>query len=328
MKKFILTTTFLFQLVTALTSTNAQTDKSDKFPESPELKKVGQAGYTFLKIGVDARASGLGEASVTMENDAATLFLNPAGITSIARNSVFLGYTTWIADVQKTAAAFARNLGQWGHIAVSAAFMDYNSIEGTEIDPFDPMGYRDIGNIGLQEYVIGLTYGRRFTDRFGLGITAKYCSQDLQAKSSNVIAFDVGTIYDLRWHGIKIGMSILHFARNMKYIEETYRLPLTFNIGATIDVLSAANLENDLHQWCFFIAANNPIDYSERVHLGTEYWYKNMVALRCGYKFNYDEEGVTFGGGIRYDGFDLNYSYADFGRFLGSVNRLSMSFNF
>ncbi len=318
----------LLQLVIVVMSARAQSDQSNKFPEPPELKKVGQAGYSFLKIGVDARSAGLGEATVTLENDAATVFFNPAGITSIPKNSVFVGYTSWIADIQKTAAAYARNLGQWGHVAFSAVYMDYNTIEGTEIDPFNPMGYSDIGNIGLQEYAIGLTYGRRFTDRFGFAITAKYCSQDLQVKKSDVIAFDVGTIYDLRWHGIKIGMSIQHFARNMKYIEETYRLPLTFHIGAVVDVLSVTGIKSDVSNWNFFIEGNNPIDYSERVHLGTEYWYRNMVALRCGYKFNYDEEGLSFGGGIRYEGFDVSYSYTDFGRYLGSVSRLSASFNF
>ncbi len=328
MRRFILTVTLLWQLVTALTSAKAQNDKSDKFPESPELKKVGQAGYTFLKIGVDARSTALGEATVSLENDAAAVFFNPAGITSLPNNSVFVGYTIWIADIQKTAAAYARNLGQLGHVAFSAVFMDYNTIEGTEIDPFNPMGYRDIGNIGLQEYAIGLTYGRRFTDRFGFAITAKYCSQNLQVKNSDVIAFDVGTIYDLRWHGIKIGMSIQHFARNMKYVEETYRLPLTFHIGAVVDVLSLTGISSNISDWNFFIEGNNPIDYSERLHLGTEYWYRKMVALRCGYKFNYDEEGVAFGGGIRYDGLDVSYSYTDFGRYLGSVSRVSASFNF
>ncbi|MBN2092956.1 PorV/PorQ family protein [candidate division KSB1 bacterium] len=328
MKKLIFLITYIL-IALIVTSIQAQTgDVIEKFPDAPKLKKVAQAGYTFLKIGVDARTTGFGEAGVTLEGDVSTVFFNPAGITSIKGYSVFTGYTTWFADIQKTAIAAGFELNKIGHFAISAAMMDYNSVEGTAIDITNPLGYRDTGNLGIQEYVVGLTYGRRFTDRFGVALTAKYCAQDLIAKKSNIFAIDVGTLYDIRWKGLKIGMSIQHFAPNMKYVEETFQLPLTFQIGAQANLLSFINIESNMYRLDFHLAACNPIDYSERFHFGLEYWFKDIISLRGGYKSNYDEEGISMGVGVRYTGIHFNYSFADFGPFLGSVNRFSANINF
>ncbi len=299
-----------------------------EFPEQPSLKKVGQAGYTFLKIGVDARSTAMGEAGVTLEGEASNIFFNPAGITAISDNSVFVGYTTWIADIQKSAVAGVKNLGSWGYVGLSAIYMDYNTIEGTEIDPFSPLGYKDIGNIDVQEYAIGLTYGRRFTDRFGFAATARFCYQDLVVDQSQIVAFDVGTIYHIGWHGVKVGMSIQHFATDMEYVDESFRLPLTFHIGASADILSFTHFDSEEHDLDLVLEGNNPIDYSERFHIGTEYWFRQMFALRAGYKFNYDEENLSLGAGLRYKGIHFDYSYASFGEFLGSVNRFSMHMTF
>jgi len=48
-----------------------------------------------------------------------------------------------------------------------------------------------------------------------------------------------------------------------------------------------------------------------------------MFALRAGYKFNYDEEGLTVGVGFRLRGVKLDYAYSDLGVF-NAVNRLSI----
>lgn len=325
MKNWII---FLTLVCLCLPLTSQSQTENNRFGDSKSLKKVGQAGYTFLKIGMDARNTALGEAGVTLEGDASTIFFNPAGITSIEGQSVFAGHTAWIADIGKSALAYAVNLKQWGIIGVSALYMDYNTIEGTEIDPFSPVGYTDIGNIDVQEYAIGLTYGYRFTDKFGLAVTAKYCYQDLYAVWSDKVAFDVGTIYDIGWNGMKVGMSIQHFSTNEKYVAESFQLPLTFHIGGSLDLLDVVNIESTRHDLDFLFEGNNPIDYSERFHLGLEYWYNEFVALRAGYKINYDEEGLTLGAGVNYRGMHVGYSYTSMGTYLGAANRLSLNYSF
>jgi len=79
------------------------------------------------------------------------------------------------------------------------------------------------------------------------------------------------------------------------------------------------------------IDAIHPRDYTERIHIGGEYWYNDMIAIRSGYKFNYDEEGLTAGVGFKYNisgvNLKVDYSYSDFGRF-NAVSRFSFGLAF
>ena len=292
-----------------------------------DVKKVAQTGYQFLKIGVGAHATGMADAAVTNESDAASVFWNPAGITSVEGKSLFVGYTSWFADIQHQAIAAVANMGAYGVFAVSAINMDYGDVKGTKISNID-IGYEDTGNLNVGEYAIGLSYGRRFTDKFGLGITVKFCNQNLDVRSSSVLAFDLGTIYNTGWKNVKIGMSFQHFSKEIKYIAENFVLPLTFRVGISADLLDFAGISSDMHNLNFAVEGVNPRDYSERVHVGAEYWFNQLIALRGGYKFNYDEESFSFGAGIRFMGIEVGYAYSDFGAVLGTVNRVSAQVSF
>ena len=62
---------------------------------------------------------------------------------------------------------------------------------------------------------------------------------------------------------------------------------------------------------------------------GAELWIMDMVALRAGYKFNYDEEGITAGAGLRFDmgggrPIMINFAYVDYGVF-DPVTRFSLN---
>ena len=53
-------------------------------------QRVGISSLQFLKIGVGARATALGESFVAISNDASALFWNPAGLANTEGNQVFL----------------------------------------------------------------------------------------------------------------------------------------------------------------------------------------------------------------------------------------------
>jgi len=231
------------------------------------------------------------------------------------------------ADITHQSVAAAVNLDEYGVFALSAVNVNHGDIMGTEIAN-NNIGYEDTGMLDVGEMALGLSYARRFTDRFGLGVTAKYCSQDLDAMTSNVMAFDIGTIYNTGWNNVKIAMSIQHFSKEVKYITENFELPLTYRVGISADMLGLVGKSSQMHQWTLAFEGVNPRDYTERVHLGTEYWFNGFIALRGGYKFNYDEESISLGAGIRYSGIEVSYAYSDFGDILGSINRFSAHVNF
>ena len=48
-------------------------------------QREGTSSATFLRIGVGARAEGMGEAFVAVANDPSAVFWNPAGLASLQR---------------------------------------------------------------------------------------------------------------------------------------------------------------------------------------------------------------------------------------------------
>src|SRR6478672_5641388 len=64
------------------------------------FEKVGTFDGQFLKIGVGARAEGMGGAFVAVSDDASALYWNCAGIARIEGSQLSLNNAIWIADMQ------------------------------------------------------------------------------------------------------------------------------------------------------------------------------------------------------------------------------------
>ena len=95
------------------------------------------------------------------------------------------------------------------------------------------------------------------------------------------------------------------------------KMPMVFALGTAYDILEANN--NSPHLLSVAAEFTHPNDGPEKIHLAAEYGLMNFVFLRGGYRFNYDEEGLTLGGGINLKtatfGVKIDYAYIDFGRF-------------
>jgi hypothetical protein len=54
----------------------------------------------------------------------------------------------------------------------------------------------------------------------------------------------------------------------------------------------------------------------------------DMLSLRAGYKFNYNEEDFSAGIGINYRNFSVDYSFMNFNNDLDSVHLLGIGYSF
>jgi len=236
------------------------------------------------------------------------------------------------------------NLGNLGNVGISFVSTDYGDIIGTIVAETEK-GYEETGNVDVGEYAVGFTYSRQMTDKFTMGGQIKYASQSLgesiipkgettETISNKVtgLAYDFGTIFYPGFRSLRMGMDIRNFSPQFKYQETAFELPLTFSIGAAMDIFDFMPSLQESQSLVLAVDAIHPRDYTERIHLGSEYWFmNNMVALRAGYKFNYDLEGISLGFGFKksISGLDvkLDYSYSDVDIF-DAVNRISLGVSF
>lgn len=310
-----------------------------------QFAPIGTAVAQFLEIGVGARATGMGEAYTVMVDDASAVFWNPAGLADVETNNLFTSYTQWPAGISIGGMSIAKNFRNMGTLGLSTVYLMTNDMEVTTVE--QPEGTGEM--FSITNYALGLTYSRYLTDKVSAGLTAKLVREEYYNYGYYTWALDLGTLYRTGFHGLRIGMSILHFAPEVQfdgdYIDysdplsyaaepepkpktfEEYSLPVNFRFGMAIDLLDTRNhkvtLASDM------IHPNNNI---EQYNMGVEYGFNELVYLRTGYKLSADEGGLSFGGGAKLKlgsrmGAMVNYSFCDLG-VLSNVNRFSLSLIF
>ena len=290
--------------------------------QSTNIKKVAQTGLQFLKVDMSARAAGMASSYSMIGQDANAVFYNPAGLAYMQSTyDVAISRTNWIADINYNAAALAGNFGNLGSFGISYIAADYGELVGTDIAPTTE-GYVKTGSVDIGASAIGIAYARRLNDKFTVGGQVKWAQQHLGASTltagestNNTVsgfAVDFGTVFYPGYiPSLRLGMNVRNFSQQFVYQEEEFDLPLNFRIGVAVDVMDffGGSKTNSL---MFSMDALHPRDYTERIHVGAEYWYMNMLALRVGYKTNYDTEGLSLGFGVHYKiaGMRLKFDYA------------------
>ncbi|MCB0258911.1 MAG: PorV/PorQ family protein [Calditrichaeota bacterium] len=315
-------------------------------------QKVGSTSMQFLKVMPCARATALGEAYTVWATGAEAMFWNPAGMASVDNMELSTTYINWLLDAQQGAFSFALEKRNFGAIGIQVQYVDFGEFEETTNQrPY----ISDPNNPGLTgrtfrpfSYLVGLSYARYLTDKFSLGLSVKYAHESLfngQRVTAQVrqgvfeevdtwasgLLFDFGIRYNTGFRSVYIGSAVQNFGADVKYAKESNPVPLLFRFGVGADVIGEKGLiPSGFKNSRLSVASDifHPNDYAQQIHVGVEYEYGSMFALRGGYKFNYDYDGFTFGAGIRHsmEGLALSadYSYGDMGVYLENVQRISI----
>lgn len=303
------------------------------------FEKVGTTSFQFLKVYPGARASSMSGAFSTLGNNSEAVFWNPAGLTKVKDYDVSINYIGWLMDIKHYAISAAYNTVDYGSFGFQAIKTDVGEIQETRAD-FNNVGPLVDGmkNPGLtgavfspNSMVLGISYANQLTDRFSYGVTAKFVREDLIYKKASAFVFDGGFLFDTKYRSIVIGASIRHFGSEVKFVDKYYPLPQTFNIGISGYLFSPNDpLISKVDDQSLLISYDiiQPRDYTQMHSLGFEYSFNNMLFLRTGYTFNNDQEGISAGLGVIVNNCRIDYSFSEFGKYLGSVNRISVGFGF
>jgi hypothetical protein len=305
--------------------------------EGQDFSRVGTTGYAFLELPVSARTAGIGEASVALPDaNAEAVFINPALLGFMSHKHVAqVSFANWLAETKHEAISYAIDLEDVGVFGVGLVRLDMGTMQGTvNADPTRPGSYILTSPYSADAIAVSLTYARRLTDRFSFGATVKYVREGLtnveditkglaDYTSTNVV-FDAGVLYYTGLGSLRIAASIRDFGVDSKYIGDSFKMPTTMRLGAAMEIVGDSEAPQRLTTT---VEALHPSNHAERVNLGVEYWFQNLVALRVGYKYNYDEERLAAGIGLRWAGLgaplEFDASYTGYGR-LGSVVRLTL----
>ncbi len=312
--------------------------------------KVGTAALQFLKLGVDARAIGMGEAYTAVTDDISSVYWNPAGLAPAYQNQAFFSHTNWPANIMHEFAAGTYTNGVQTFAAYGSV-LHMDKIDITDEDTFGPTGEQFTNS----SMAFGVNFAQQFTNKFSAGIGVKYLRENLYEFAVNSYAVDLGSIYNTGWNNIKIGMALRNFGPDVRYLvdddedgandedpfdlfdndgdgvidedgqELDSKIPMSFSLGISGDIMRKwnegiaaddRNQYNSTDHWIASLQLDNVIDRMETWNLGTEYKMGNLF-LRAGYQFNYDTNGLSAGIGYqiptRFAIINVDYAYTDMG---------------
>lgn len=309
--------------------------------EDPPLgaQRVGTASGTFLRIGLGARAAGLGESFVAVANDPTAIFWNPAGLASQLRPAVELSHVEWPAEIRYEHLTYVQPVKRLGgSVAVQFGALTTDIDETTEYMPFGTGR-----TFTYSDFVVGAAYARRWTDKLLVGAGVKYVREDLGSDiggpTTSATLVDVGSIFYLGLGSVRIATALCNFGSQLKpsgdyvspYTGETrsysgYDPPTVFRYGVAFEPV-----ESEAQRLTASLEMNQPSDNRQLLKAGAEWTWHRRVALRGGYNFMADQMKLSAGAGFDLTAGQsqgsLDYAWTD-GGILGAVHRLTLGMRF
>ena len=273
-------------------------------------QRAGTSIFTFLNIGVSARAVGMGESVVALNQDASSIFYNPAIIAQLENTEISVSQIQWPAEINYDYFSITHRLFGRNYIGFNGGILHMEPmLETTEYHPEGTGNY-----FRFQDRFFGITYGAKMTDRFSFGMTIKHVAEDMAGHHMSAFLLDMGTFYWTGYRSLRFCASLSNFGQQVSP-EGTYEKrildqnsgseiteitnfekfspPTQFRVGAAIDPL-----DSNGQKLAFSLQLNHPVDNAEYIVTGLEYSYMEILFARAGHKFNKYEEDITFGIGF------------------------------
>ena len=300
-------------------------------------ESAGQAG-AYLKMGVGARALGMGSAFTAVANDSTAAFWNPAGLAKLKKHEASFMHANLTDDRDYNFFNYAHVLKNKdgksnGTIALSHINFGIDGIPETDIarnddgsPALDGNGNEQPlldanGNVVIKGYFEDketntfISYGRAITDKFYAGVNLKYLKHELYKNKADAMGLDFGLMYD--WNDkTTLGLSVRDIGESLDWDTEAGTkddVPVTTTFGVAHKCNDKLLIAADL---------NKVKDMDVKLFCGAEYQIHENVSLRVG---SHDSD-LTLGASFKLDTWRFDYSYAD--ETLGDAHRISASKTF
>jgi len=246
----------------------------------------------------------MGEAFTSLADDASAIYWNPSGLSSLKTKEFIVSHNIWFQNIQHSYAAFVIPLDgntfpqPFGKntIGFSVTYLGSGDIERRTSNTSEPEG-----NFDASDMAVSIAFSRNVARISGhplsFGSSLKFIRQKIDSYSADAVAADFGLMYPFSVGSLpfKAGAVVQNFGTPVKFINESYPLPLTFNAGISFLPLASHHLPLGISFDMSF-----PNDNAASWRLGTEYVASQLISLRLGYSSRNDNiknilSGSSFG---------------------------------
>ncbi len=284
--------------------------------------KVGTTAYSFLKIDVSARSTGMGGAFVGLSDDESALYFNPAGLIQIEQKSFFTTYNNYLADIQSGFLGYVHPYAENTRLGASICYFNYGSLSRTDKDG------NVLGTFGAADFALALSFVRSLNSQISFGATGKFIYEKIESYSSDALALDLGIIHISKDARTRFGLVGQNLGFQLKGFTESHKddLPTAVKVG----------MSHQVRELPLTVAldAAKPFDNDIFFNLGAEFTALKPLYLRIGwssfgknFKTDSDKDnlaGFAGGFGVIWKVYHFDYAYSSYAD-LGGVHKISIS---
>ncbi len=307
----------------------------------------------FLRIGVGARALGMGSAFAGLADDGTAAYWNPAGLATLGTRQITAMHAEQFGSIVKyDFLSYTMPLGSSGTVkqglAISLIRLGVDDIPDTR-----GLQILDVNGNGLFDYpedrlivdesrfvfssdndlALLFSYGRELGKGFSLGGNLKIVRQWLgDSLRSSGFGLDLAALY-VGGGGWSAGAKLTDATTT----QILWNTGTNEYIAPSLRIGGARTLSFKNRRHMITLAFDTQIGFSDEqlssqahlgavtfeFHPGLEYWLERRVAIRTGF----EAKNFTAGAGFRYKKFGLDYAYLDHQDLDGS-HRISAAFSF
>ena len=294
---------------------------------SPCARAQETTAFSFLRNDVGARAAALAGSVVSLTNDPAGLFVNPASLGTLETPAAAAGFFKHLLDINAGYAVYGEALEGIGAVGAGVLYTNYGTF-----DRMDEFG-NATGTFSASDMALSVGYSNALQENLTYGAAVKFIYSSIAGYTSTAAAADAGILYRVPESRLTLGASI----RNMGRMITTYagvneQLPLDIAIGASIVPRGLPLLLNvDFHR-----LNENPGSFIDRFGaftVGGEFTLSRVFRARFGYNNQARKDlqtgttaglaGFSAGIGITVDTYQVDYALSSLG-VIGNLHRISV----
>lgn len=296
-------------------------------PAAAYASGAGTTAAPFLKAAMSPRAVAMGGAFSALADDSGAVFVNPAGLVQFDAQEAALDFSTYLQDAKMGNISFAGNMKD-KRIGLGVTFMTVDGIERRGLA--DTTGIiPQTGSFESSDMAVTLAFAKKdfspeLLPNLDGGFAFKFIRSSIDDESAFAVAVDAGAIYKAS-DKIKFSLALQNLGTKMTFVDESDPLPINLRAGGLYVVSDRLKV----------VAEMNGYFQDEKFYpsMGAEYWFRDALALRGGYKFGYDtsnlgaEVGLSLGFGVKVQGLGVDYAFLPFGD-LGNIHRFGVWMQF
>ena len=279
---------------------------------------AGRVQGEFLRIGVNGRPAGMGEAFCAVADNASAVYWNPAGLVQIEGKEISGTYTNLLGSIRIANLAYGQGMGEKGALGFE---LNTLYVEDTRREAVTG---NSLGTFVDYNASLAVVYSYAYRENLLVGAGLKSLQLQLDTERASGMALDLGLLYKAS-EKVKTGLVIQNIGTEVQFEgDESAPLAANAKIGISYRICEKVLLASDI---------NKPQYGSGSMSIGGEFGISDVIALRGGYKLRESGndlgslDGISIGLGLNIKSLSFDYALVPFGEF-ERMNRVSITVKF